>query len=83
MGDEKITILKGDKEIECDILFTFSSEDTLKSYVAYTDNIVVDGKKNIYISSFDPVVGMGQLEDVVDEKELEMVEDVLKQIENS
>ena len=35
---EKITILKDEKEVECEILFTFDCEETGKSYVGYTDN---------------------------------------------
>ena len=36
--NEKIVVLKDGKEVECDILFTFDSEDTGKSYIGYTDN---------------------------------------------
>lgn len=82
MEEEKIVINKNGKDTECDVLFTFDSEDTGKAYVGYTDNsIASNGRKNIYVSAFDPILGVGQLEDITDEKELEMVKDVLTEID--
>ncbi|MDD5888326.1 MAG: DUF1292 domain-containing protein [bacterium] len=79
---EKITILKDEKEVECEILFTFDCEETGKSYVGYTDNeFGTNGRKNIYISSYDTVVGTGELYDVTDPEELAMVQEVLAQID--
>ena len=49
---EKVQIEKDGKIIECDILFTFDSEDTMKSYIGYTDHsIAKNGRKNIYVSA--------------------------------
>ena len=80
---EKITIEKNGKEIECDILFTFDSEDTNKSYIGYTDNLIApNGRKNIYVSSYDPLNGPSKLESITDEKELAMIKDVLKEIDS-
>ena len=70
------------QEITCNVLFTFDSEDTGKSYIGYTDNsIASNGRKNIFVSSFDPIIGIGSFEDVTDPRELEMVQDVLMQID--
>lgn len=81
---EKITMIKDGKEVECNVLFTFDSDDTMKSYVGFTDNtIAANGRKNIYVQSFDPLAPEIKLEDVTDEKELEMVNDVLIQIDES
>ena len=64
------------------MLFTFDSEDTGKAYIGYTDHsIASNGRKNIYVSAFDPILGYGQLEDITDEKELAMVRDVLAEID--
>lgn len=80
--NEKLVILKDGKEVECDILFTFDSEDTGKSYIGYTDHsIASNGRKNIFVSSFDPIIGTGSFEDITDPRELEMVQDVLMQID--
>lgn len=81
---EKITMIKDGKEVECNVLFTFDSDDTMKSYVGFTDNtIATNGRKNIYVQSFDPLAPEIKLEDVTDEKELEMINDVLIQIDES
>ena len=83
MENEKIVVNKHGKEVECDILFTFDSEDTKKSYVGYSDHSIgANGRKNIYVSAFDPILGMNLLEDITDEKELAMVREVLKEIDN-
>lgn len=80
---EKITIVKDGKEIECDILFAFDSEDTNKAYVGYTDHSMdTKGRKNIYVSSYDPLFGTSKLQDVTDEKELDMIKDVLEEIDS-
>lgn len=83
MGNvEKITILKDNKEMECEILFTFDCEENGKSYLGYTDHSFGNnGRKNIYISSYDPVVGTGKLEDISSANELEMIQKVLMQID--
>lgn len=82
MEEEKIVISKNGQEVECDVLFTFDSEDTGKAYIGYTDHsIAANGRKNIYVSAFDPILGYGQLEDITDEAELAMVKDVLAEID--
>ena len=79
---EKIIIEKHGKQVECDILFTFDSEDTGKVYVGYSDHsIASNGRKNIYVSSYDPIIGINSLEDITDERELAMVRQVLAQID--
>jgi len=76
-----IVILKNGEEVECEVLFTFDCEELGKTYVGYTDGVVAsNGRKNIYVKRWDPVVGTG-LEDIMDKDELDMVVSVLKQIE--
>ena len=76
-----ITILKDGKEVECDILFTFRNDNFKKQYVGYTDHsITKDGRKMIYVNSINPLSKDKVLEDITDPRELEMVQDVLKQI---
>lgn len=80
--NEKIQLEKDGKTVDCDILFTFDSEDTMKSYVGYTDHsIASNGRKNIYVSSFDPFKPKLELENITDEKELEMIGEVLTQFD--
>lgn len=82
--NEKIRLEVNGKEVEYDVLFTFDSEDTLKSYVGYTDHsIAANGRKNIYVSSYDPLSTEKVLEEVTDERELSMINDVLEQIDSA
>lgn len=84
MDDEKIVITKEGIPVDCDVLFTFDCEDTLKSYVGYTDHSIAEnGRKNIYVSAFYPFKNEWKLEDIVDQKELDMVNDVLRQFDES
>lgn len=82
MEYEKITINKNGQDVECRVLFTFDSEDTNKAYIGYTDDsIAANGRKNIYVSAFDPVLGLGTLEDVTSKEELAMIGEVLEEID--
>ena len=77
-----ITIEKDGKSIDCEVLFTFDSEDTGRIYVGYTDHSVDDNNKlNIFVNSYDPMLGK-KLEEITDPREVEMVRDVLAQIKN-
>lgn len=84
LNQEKIQVIKDGKIVECDVLFTFRSDDTEKSYVAYTDyTIASNGRKNIYISSFNPFKEVMELEDISDSKELDMIHAVLQQLDST
>ena len=81
--NEKVTIEKDGEITECDVLFTFDSEDTGKTYIGYTDHsIAANGRKNIFVSAYDPFESDGTLEDITDENELAMINDVLIEIDN-
>ena len=83
LENDKITIEKDGKEIECDILFTFDCEGTKKSYVGYSDNTIAkDGRKTVYVSSYIPTNGEIILEDIDDQKELDMIQEVLCKIDS-
>ena len=44
------------KQLECDVLFTFDSDETGKSYIAYTDNTKDEnGNIRVYASIYDPM----------------------------
>lgn len=82
INDEKIQIEKNGKIVDCDVLFTFDSEDTMKSYIGYTDHSFgFNGRKNIFVSAYNPLKAKIELEDITDERELKMVSEVLNQID--
>lgn len=76
-----ITIKKNGQEVECEVLFTFENDELKKQYIGYTDHSIGgNGRKNIYVSSYDPLLGTNKLEDITTPEELDMVRDVLNQI---
>ncbi|MBQ9019194.1 MAG: DUF1292 domain-containing protein [Bacilli bacterium] len=82
VNNRKIKIEKDGEIIECDILFTFDSEETNKSYIGYTDNsIASNGRKNIFISSYNPFDLTQKLENITDDRELSMFQDILKKFD--
>ena len=52
----KFTVLdENGNEVECEVLFTFDSEETNKSYIVYTDNTTdEEGNTKVYASIFNP-----------------------------
>ena len=80
---EKIVVTKDGKEVECDVLFTFTSEDTYKGYIAFSDHSKNDkGEENIYFVSFmlsDPDTLIYDF----DEAELAMFNNVIENIKKA
>lgn len=66
------------KEIICDILFTFESQETNKNYVIYTD-YSKDEKGNIQIfaSIYDPTQESSELENIETKAEWNLIEAIL------
>ena len=70
------------KEITYDILFTFDSEETKKSYVVFTDNSVDEsGSIATYASIYDPTGESKELEPITTDAEWDLIENLLAQIE--
>ena len=81
IDNEKIQIEKDGKMVDCDVLFTFDSDDTMKSYVGYTDHSMgSNGRKNIYVASYGPLKPTMELESITDQRELDMVHEVLVEL---
>ena len=74
---DKIQLEKDGKTVDCDILFTFDCEQNKKSYVGYSDNSYTNGRKNIYVSSYNPLSVELELEDITDNREQNMINEVL------
>jgi uncharacterized protein YrzB (UPF0473 family) len=73
---------KEGKQVECEPLFTFESEETGKQYVVYTDNSR-DDKRNvrIFASIYNVTEKGGELLPIKDEKEWKVVETILESIQ--
>lgn len=81
----KFTVLNDQgKEVECEVLFTFESEETQKNYIVYTDNSVdVDGSTKVYASTFDPEGNNPELKPIESDKEWRVIETILAEIQEA
>ena len=67
--------------IECEVLFTFESEDSQKNYIVYTDNTLdEDGFTRVYASVFNPEDENMELMPITDE-EWELVDGLLQEMQ--
>lgn len=56
-------------EVTCNVLFTFDSDETKKSYIVYTDNSRdQEGNIQVFASIFDPNDENTKLEPITTEK---------------
>ena len=85
MKDEKMMLKVADengKEIECEVLFTFESNETNKSYIVYTDDTLdEEGNTKVYASIYDPSEEPLKLYPIETDKEWKIVETVLNELE--
>lgn len=72
------------KEVECEVLFTFDSDETGKSYMVYTDNSVdEDGNTRVYASIYNPEESEIKLQPIETDKEWKIIETILNEIQDS
>lgn len=72
------------KEIKCDVLFTFDSEETGKSYIVYTDNSVdEEGNTKVFASIYNPGSDDQRLMPIETEKEWKIIEIILEGLQDS
>lgn len=85
MNEERMTFKVFDesgKEIECEVLFTFESEETKKNYMVYTDNTTdEEGNTKVYASIYDPNATETKLIPIETEKEWKIIETILEELQ--
>lgn len=70
------------KEVTCEVLFTFDSEETKKNYIVYTDNTTdEEGNVRVYASTFDPANEATELKPIETEREWKIIETILESIQ--
>ncbi len=70
------------KEVECEVLFTFESDETGKNYIVYTDNTLDDeGSTKVYASVYDPTGQTPNLMPIETEKEWLVIENILSTVQ--
>lgn len=79
MENNTFKVINNDgKEITCDILFTFDSDETKKSYIVYTDNSKdEDGNVQVFASIYDPKMENPKLEPIESDQEWKIIETIL------
>lgn len=84
MEKGKFTLIGEDgKEVEYDILFTFDSDETNKSYIVYTDKSRDEaGQIQVYASIYDPKNPNSKLETIESEKEWKVIETILSTLQD-
>ena len=86
MNDERMAFKVFDdqgKEVECEVLFTFESDETKKNYMVYTDNTVdEDGNTKVYASVYNPDEDETRLMPIETEKEWQIIETILDELQN-
>jgi len=78
-------VIKNDegKEMECDVLFTFDSEENKKSYIVFTDNTLDDnGNIKVYANTYDPEGKSNELGVVETEAEWQLIEKLLSSLQD-
>ena len=71
------------KEIECEVLFTFESDETKKNYIVYTDDTVdEEGNTKVYASIYNPDQDETKLLPIETDKEWKIIETILEELQN-
>lgn len=85
MNDDKMTfkiVNEEGKEVEYEVLFTFDSEETQKSYMVYTDDTKdEDGNVRVYASVYTPGKEETELLPIETDKEWKIIETILKELQ--
>ena len=83
MEDKSFTLINDEGvETKYDVLFTFDSDDTKKSYIAYTDNTYdEEGNISVYASTYDPNSEEMILGEITTDKEWKVIETILNTIQ--
>ncbi len=72
------------KEVECEVLFTFESDETKKNYIVYTDNTLdEEGNTKVYASIFNPEEENPVLLPIETEEEWKLIEGILSSLSNT
>lgn len=70
------------QEVECEVLFTFESDETGKNYMVYTDNTVdEEGNTKVYASSYEVDGEEQKLLPIETDKEWAIIETILNDLQ--
>ena len=85
MKEERMTFnITNDEgqEVECEVLFTFESDETGKNYMVYTDDTVdEEGNTKVYASIYNPDEEDQTLQPIETDKEWTIIETILNELQ--
>lgn len=82
-ANNKFSVMAGGKEIVCDILFKFHSQETGKDYMAFTDHTKGrDGNVNVFYATYDPEAEDINLNPIQSEQEWTMVREIFQTMQD-
>lgn len=83
--DEEMTFTVIDddgEETECEVLLTFSNEETGLDYIVYTDNTYCeDGSINIFASTYNPDEEETMLLPIQTDEEWDVIEKIIEELQ--
>ena len=83
MSQEKLVVLKDNQELECDVLLSLVCNEIGKAFIAYTDHSKDEnGRDNIFVSSYDPNMGVDRLLEITDQREWDLINSIIDKIRN-
>lgn len=83
LDEQKFTVINNEgKEIECEALFRFESDETHKNYIVYTDNTTDEaGNTRVYASIYTPGSDKTKLEPIETDEEWNKIQQILDVIQ--
>jgi len=85
MDENSVFTILNDKgeEIECEVLFTFESEETGKNYMVYTDNSKDENDNiKVFASIYNPSDEVCELIPIESDEEWKIIETILDSIQD-
>ena len=81
--NNKFVVLNKDGEkVECEVLFTFESEETKKNYMVYTDNTKdEEGNIKVYAAIYEPDKDETKLEPITSDHVWAIIEKILEELQ--
>lgn len=71
------------KELECEVLFTFDSDEFHKSYIIFTDNSKDEnGNIRVYANTYDPSMEKLDLGKIETDKEWDAIDNILSSLQD-
>lgn len=80
--NNQFSVMAGNKEVVCDILFRFQSQETGKHYMAFTDHSKDrEGNPSVFYATYDPDAADISLAPIDSEQEWTMVREMMQKLQ--